>query len=450
MLKRIAAQQATMSASQRAALDRARMLVAGSQGGGNRGFTGTPKSLNGWVNNWTLATGSTPPTHPHAAENDQKLRALLLATPRVMQLVPVREVIHTLLCPRLQRPMDLRNVTHQHGKLLTTNTDLAWMASRAAGRHFGVSTNDAKVGEVAERPHGTAVLDLPREFDYGPFRDLLNDFVDDQILNPSIGATFPSYTNEEEVKRQIKQERCEGGEFDPRAHYGREGKVIVGYNPYKYLGEWRNYFMTLADLLHYVSAELGQYIIAYCKALAEFYGCPYDSIAQWTIIIVRYKEGCGFIFHIDGIADFGNYPGPVSNLHIPRHAHPKHFDIIDFLCEKPSAKRYTIQPGQTHVMTGKSRALYAHGVPRETRPGRQHEMTTLGVKCPELCLQYKHAWVKEMTISILSVPFDKPVQYIDIEEWFRANRANKQQRRKPPARKARLSQADGASAAADA
>ena len=220
-------------------------------------------------------------------------------------------------------------------------------------------------------------------------------------------------------------------------------KRFHGYNPDKRGPKGgRNFKATIADIFSYLSPYLKDFVMAYCKGIAKVIGVPYDSIPTWTLIFVVYPTGHGFRFHIDGIADFGNYPGPVFNLslNIMKNGDvpsiPKYFDIIELNFDKPETKpcgkRVVLRPiGDTHFMSWYARTTCAHGIPDSFLKHRDGSKTipdsiadmimmTLSIKCPELTVARQYAWVKEVPISFLGFQFDKLILHIDAKEGLKA------------------------------
>lgn len=414
-------------------------------------YTGPASSMYAWtLGSWTV--NKVGPNHvvmhPQAEANDRKFKELIDAENdrRLLKMSSkgdatmhpepkgsdikyvlqfVKEDIFINTDPRLKKGINREAMLSEKGKPLTDTVEQIWKMGSEMGR-FGTSdTDEAHLGRPAARPHGTGVLRPPPELlpQFDEFNMLLNQFVDQQMKAPSIGATFPPQTCEKEINESIEKEKKAGKGFDPEAHF-KDGKVIIGYNSFKSTAEgYPNYRMPVADLLHYISEDLAKHIIAYCKALAEIIGCSYDSIGSWTIIIIRYRDGGGFKFHIDGIAGFGNYPGFVFNLNMSLQDLVKYFDIINVRNgSKPTTVRYALRQYDTHVMSGESRAFDGHSVPRaHKKMPAGFVMTTLGIKCPEQALKYKHPWVKEMSLSWNTVRFEKKIQYIDAEEWIKAH-----------------------------
>jgi hypothetical protein len=397
--------------------------------------TGTPSSYREWTKGGFVYNKVGPnfvPVHPNDHENKENLQIRLQHGDH-LNLTPVKSTVNKLIHPSLSDGLDPQQVLHGEGIDLKKPSDILWITGNMAGKTYGQfglqGTQRTEIGDAVETPPGTATLrpspDQMHRFQKAAV--LIDKLIQKEQECPSMGFTYAPESSEEQVDNKIKKEAAGGRPFNAKEHH--KGKLILGYNPFKRTKKgWRNYTMKIADLLYYLDADLAEFVIAYCKGLARIIGCPYDCIANWTIIIIRYRKGSGFVFHIDGIADFGNYPGMVFNLNLSLHAHPKYFDLIDLRARSNlDAVRFTLQQFDTSVMTGVPRILYAHGLPANV----PYELTTLAVKCPENPLEFKHPWVKEIQIIFPPLVFAKRIQYIDADEWFKHQAKTKRAARKP-------------------
>lgn len=388
-------------------------------------YTGPAMSYGGWVNNWTTNKVGPDSTihHPNEEENNRKFQEFISSEIKIGLQAVVQDVFENN-DPRFRKRVDLARVMRPEGVLLTKLSDIAWQLGNDAGELFNTSTdNPAYLGQRTNPLPGTALLMATPESKAAMARmcELFNDLIDDLIKRPRIGIVFPPPAKKHVIEARLKKEKSDGRGFNPSAYYN-DGKIIMGYNGNKINEDSGgcNYSFKLRDMLHYCSAELGKLLITFCKSLAEFYGCPYDAIAKWALLLIRYMLGRGFRVHLDGIAGFGNYPGIVSNTNISREPHPKLFDLIDLQSPEQEAYRTVIPHGGTHVFSGYARLCCAHGVPDKLPGGQMLQQTTLGIKCSKLDLEYKHEWVTEVSLTIISTPFGEPVQSIDIEKWFKA------------------------------
>jgi hypothetical protein len=383
---------------------------------------------------WTVNQGfpGTNVLHPNHDKNKQEFQALLdgekTATPD--SLVPeilfqrfakreVREI--TLITPNGEHLTQEQCLIDQKGFPVRDMPQALWSTGDWCGTIYGTqNTNDKKsFGSPIEYAEGSGVLEpMPgtEEFYERAARELYN--LDLKTLkSPLIGFSNPTKNS-----------------TDKRFH---------GYNPQKRGPKGgRNFKATIADVFSYLSPYLKDFVMAYCKGIAKVIGVPYDSIPTWTLIFVVYPTGHGFRFHIDGITDFGDYPGPVFNLslNIMRNGDvpitPKYFDIIELNFDKPETEprgtRVVLRPvGDTHFMSSYARATCAHGVPdsyirhrdgSKTIPDSIADMImmTLSIKCPELTIARKRAWVKEVPISFLGFQFDKLILHIDAKEGLKS------------------------------
>jgi hypothetical protein len=363
-----------------------------------------------WEKNFTINphdADSDPVPHPYNQDNKDRLVNRLTKTSYI-PLVPVEPEVYSLRNEAFRDGIPVQKITTdaKTGKPLKTAADIMWNAGYLAGAKYktlDLRNGAADVGPPVEAPLGTAVLE-------------------------PLAAYVPVFDRAAQQLERLfdyEKKRPTLGFSNPPLRGGKCGKTFLGYNPNKRGPRGgRNFAATLADILFYLPEELADFVVAYCKGLAMIIGCSYDCIPQWTVILIEYADGSGFMFHIDGITDFGNYPGFIFNLSLAyfgdqRAHHPKFFDMIDLsTASNVNAVRFRLQQYQTHAMSGTSRIYKPHGVPK----GPSEKKFTIAIKCPYISIEYKHSWIKEVVIVFAGIRFDKPVQYIDGNEALAAVR----------------------------
>ena len=365
-----------------------------------------------WNNNWTFNSigSSVTLNHPLKNKNDGKMEERI-GNGGVIDLRFDIADVHRFEHPNTRKGLTADQIMVENGIRLKTASDVMWHAGNLAGRKFGVfDSKDVVVKGRVDCPPGTAVL-VPLPSEYGKFdraAALVEEMFRREDENPSIGFNFPSFVSAK--KTDIPQKA-----FAPQ-NDRQPDKNFLGYNAEKAgMNGGKNYAPTLADIFSYLDEELADFLMEYLKGLAMKIGCSFDAIPLMTIIFIGYNPGHGFKHHIDGITDFGNYPGFIINLTLAVLEHaaqeePKYMDLIDLsTSENLNAVRFELRHRMTHVMSGQARISYTHSI----ESGGHTKKFTIATKCPHLALQYKHAWIKEARITFGEIEFNALIQYID-------------------------------------
>ena len=386
-----------------------------------RGRTQTD-AANDWTINTHLESEKYTVLHPNAVQNNAAARQLAISRP-AFKLIAVKPDAKELSFPGVENRINMDRVCEGE-----TPTEILWLLGDEAKEKKGMTdTQTSRVGKqvpVAQLPGGLGVLTVDKrgmseeqKNEHHRMEDraalALQALFAQEDLNPSTGLTF----------MPLK----------------RKGKNILGFNkskgPAGYKGPnkyGRNFSPTIADIFSYLPADLAEYLMSYLKGLAEYIGCQYDCIPEWVLILLQYIFD-GFPFHTDGVADFNHYAGIIANIAMgffgnERLSHPKHFDLVKLIpdTEGPQAIRITHDQFDCTYMSGESRVLWGHGIPKCT-----YIQQTAGIKMPENIHDWKHKWIKEISFEFPKFP--KPVVYIDtvvaIEEGKKSSTAHKAESR---------------------
>ena len=177
---------------------------------------------------------------------------------------------------------------------------------------------------------------------------------------------------------------------------------------------------TLADLLSYLDPATRNFIVSVAKAVADFMGVgDHARILHWTMILIEYPPHSGFNWHVDGISDFGSYPGVVINVAVGEPGTGKGFDMHDLLDPDGGGPyRLVLEQGDLVILSGAPRIGSAHSVPKMS--GTQ---LTVAFKLPfeDLGGPNAPAWVKLMAQDP-QVAFDRPVYALDFMEAYAAQK----------------------------
>jgi hypothetical protein len=333
--------------------------------------------------------------HPYHNENAALLRRLLMIVPSA-QVSVLEPIGYQLNAPF--KPIDPREfVTETKGgrtKKLTVADDIIWQRGDLAKKSFKVLDMSQGHGEPIALPTGAGGLRLEGEVgEMVPmiFKNL-RDLFGREKARPTEGLSFP------------------GGDKSPNS------KKILGYSKGAFgKNDLKHTMPTIADLLSYLDPATRNFIVSVAKAVADFFGIQdHERILKWTMILIEYPPQSGFNWHVDGISDFGHYPGIVINIAVGQPGTLKGFDLRDLMGSQTTC-RQVLQQGDVAILSGAPRIGSAHSVPKMS--GVQY---TVAFKLPfeDLSGPETPPWIKAMAKDP-QVDFDRPVYSVDFTEAYR-------------------------------
>jgi hypothetical protein len=317
---------------------------------------------------WTVSTNGKIPMHPMDRRNTENLLRLLEKTEAMDLLFVERKAYEVINDPQAKRTInqgDLFKEKDRNGRIITLTKpdDIVWHWGEMAKKTWKVLTvTPNNRGKEVELPLGTAVLrpsDKGLEL-YRKVAPLLKKLFFDELANPSTGFYFPQ-----------------------KHGAPRGGKILLGYGkPGEKIPGEKYYDPTMANNLSYMPTLVKEFIVSLAKGLADILGVPYSRIAGWKILLVGYMgydltvsvtaTDTGFHFHIDGIKDFGVYPGVVANMAISCFDNAvdyiKYFDLATVYGLQTGVKRLELHQGDICVISGPARRDEGHSVPNQPDP----------------------------------------------------------------------------------